>query len=77
MPHLQHSSAVCGHVPGTLVCSLIAVDTVHVAAERTIEDAVNAAAEHIVDGSAHALWLSVPFDMPSVQDMSQRHVRSC
>ena len=46
MPHLQHSSAICGHEPGTLVCSLIAVDTVHVAAERTFQDAVNAAAEH-------------------------------
>ena len=46
MPYLQHSSAVCGHVLGTIVCRLIAVDTVNVAAERTVQDAVNAVAKH-------------------------------
>ncbi len=46
MPPLQHSQAVCGHEPSTLACSLIAVDVVHVAAEKTIQDAVYATAEH-------------------------------
>ena len=45
MPHLQHSLAVRGYEPGARVCSLIAVNTARVAAERTFQDAMNAAAE--------------------------------
>ena len=77
MPPLQHSQAVCGHEPSTLACSLIAVDVVHVAAEKHFKMLCMQLQNIHVDGSAHALPLSFCFDMPSVQDMSQRHVRSC